>query len=345
MVLCPLDSIAPDLFSSYGFNQLIDIPTRVTENSVSLISLIFVNKPDDINCHGTLQRIADHDGVLVSFNTKSLKPKIKTRTVYDYKNADIEGLTKYIKEFDFENTVFGCSVQNQCSVYTNILTEAISKFIPTKTVTIRPFQAPWTNTYTRLLLRKKNRNYSIYKKYEIEYRNILSNPDPNQQIETQLLNKRNCAFKKSRQSANESLKANRRAKNAYSNTVNALLMNPSVSAKKKFGILLKLMKNHKSATTPPLIEDENIIIDSKEKSNLFNNFFASKSTVQNFDDLPPQLEPTDGINNLEVLNTSPIEVAKIIRLLKKSSFSHCGVPGKFLGLISTLIPFHVWIIQ
>ena len=103
-----------------------------------------------------------------------------------------------------------------------------------------------------LLLRKKNRHYSIYKKFEIECKNILNNPHPNQQIVTRLLNKRNKAFKKSRQSANESSKANRRAKNAYSNTVNTLLMNPSVSAKKKFGILLKLMKNHKFATTPPL---------------------------------------------------------------------------------------------
>ena len=235
-----------------GFNQLIDIPTRVTENSVSLISLIFVNQIDDIDCHGTLHRIADHDGVLVCFNTKSIKPKIKTRTVYDYKNADFEGLTKYIKEFDFDNTVFCCSIQNQCSAYTKLLTEAFSKFIPTKTVTIRPFHAPWSNTYTRLLLRKKKINYCIYKKIEIEYKNILNNPHPNQQIVTRLLNKRNKAFKKSRQSANESSKANRRAKNAYSNTVNTLLMNPSVSAKKKFGILLKLMKNHKFATTPPL---------------------------------------------------------------------------------------------
>ena len=168
-----------------------------------------------------------------------------------------------------------------------------------------------------LLLRKENRHYSIYTKFEIECKNILNNPHPNQQIVTCLSNKRNKVFKKSRQSANESSKANRRAKNAYSNTVNTLLMNPSVSAKKKFGILLKLMKNHKFATTPPLIEDENIIIDSKDKSNLFNNFFASKSTVPNFDDQPPPLEPKVGINHLEVLNTSPREVAKIIRLLKK----------------------------
>jgi hypothetical protein len=33
----PLDASAPDLFSSFGFQQLIDIPTRVTENTVSLI--------------------------------------------------------------------------------------------------------------------------------------------------------------------------------------------------------------------------------------------------------------------------------------------------------------------
>ena len=197
---------------------------------VSLISLIYVNQPDDILCHGTLHRIADHDGVLVSFNTKSIKPKNKTRKFYDYKNADVEGLIKYIKEYDFENVVFCSSVQNQCEIYTNVLTEAFSKFIPINTVTIRPFQAPWTNSYTRLLLRKKNRNYSIYKKYETECKNILNNSNTNPNFVTRLFNKRNNAFKKCRQSANESTKANKRAKAAYANTVNALLINPSLSA-------------------------------------------------------------------------------------------------------------------
>ena len=83
----PLDNPASDLFSSFGFQELIDIPTRVTENTISLISLIYVNQSDDVVCHGTLHRIADHDGVLVSFNTKTQKPKIKTKTIYDYKNA------------------------------------------------------------------------------------------------------------------------------------------------------------------------------------------------------------------------------------------------------------------
>ena len=58
----PLDALAPDIFSSFGFKQLIDIPTRTTGDTISLIDLFFVDKTEDIVCHGTLPRIADHDG-------------------------------------------------------------------------------------------------------------------------------------------------------------------------------------------------------------------------------------------------------------------------------------------
>ena len=47
----PLDLSAPDLFFSYGFNQLIDIPTRVTENTISLLSPIYANQSEDVLCH------------------------------------------------------------------------------------------------------------------------------------------------------------------------------------------------------------------------------------------------------------------------------------------------------
>ena len=65
----------------------------------------------------------------------------------------------------------------------------------------------------------------------------------------------------------------------------------------------------------------------------------SKSRVPNSNDPVPQLPIREGLNKLDMLNTSPIEVAKIIRILKKSSFSYCGVPGKFLSLISTPTSF------
>ena len=106
-------------------------------NSVSLIDLIFTNKVDDIVCHGTLPKIADHEGVIVSLNTKSTKIKQNSRIIYDYQNADQDGLIKCIKEFDFENIVFNLPVFNQTEMFTQILQDAFAKFVPSKTVFIR----------------------------------------------------------------------------------------------------------------------------------------------------------------------------------------------------------------
>ena len=63
----PLDAYAPDIFKSFGFTQLIDIPTRVSSDTTSLIDLFFTNSVDNIECHGTLPKIADHDGIFASF--------------------------------------------------------------------------------------------------------------------------------------------------------------------------------------------------------------------------------------------------------------------------------------
>ena len=79
----PLDTLAPELFSSHGFQQLIDIPTRVTSTTTSLIDLIFVNDPENIQNFGTLPKIADHDGVFVSFHYTKSKQNLIKKIVYD----------------------------------------------------------------------------------------------------------------------------------------------------------------------------------------------------------------------------------------------------------------------
>ena len=99
------------------------------------------------------------------------------------------------------------------------------------------------------------------------------------------------------------------------------------------------MKNNKFASSPPLVENDIVINDPEEKSNIFNIFFSSKSSVLNPNDPAPNLERKDGVSQLNMLNTSPFELAKIIRNLKKSQFSQCGIPGKFVSLISTPMSF------
>ena len=76
--------------------------------------------------------------VLVSYNILSQKQKTKTKTIYDYKNADVTGLINYIKYFDFESAVFSHPTVAQAELYSKVLIDAFALFVPCKTVIIRP---------------------------------------------------------------------------------------------------------------------------------------------------------------------------------------------------------------
>ena len=95
------------------------------------------------------------------------------------------------------------------------------------------------------------------------------------------------------------------------------------------------MKNNKLCSTPPLVENSKIVNDH----NIFKNFFASKSNVPNYDEPASSLERLQNISPLASINTSPFELGKLIRNIKKSQVSHCGISGKFLSLIATPISF------
>ena len=107
---------------------------------------------------------------------------------------DENGLINHIKGFDFEAKVFSKPLNEQADIYSNIIREAIAKFIPMRKVTIRSSDQPWVNSYTRLLLRKKNRNYNIYKKLNSAYVSQTSNPNSCPEVVTRLKLKRDKAF-------------------------------------------------------------------------------------------------------------------------------------------------------
>ena len=52
-----------------------------------------------------------------------------------------------------------------------------------------------------------------------------------------------------------------------------------ISVKKKFSILLKLMKSHKLSSIPPLLSNNTVINDAQRKSQIFNDLFIAKSTL------------------------------------------------------------------
>ena len=107
----PLDNTAPSLFKSFGLNQMIDIPTRVSGNCTSLIDLVFCRFVDNVQAHGTLPPLADHEGTFIAFHCFLDKSKPVTRTIFDYKSMDEGALIQYIKNIDFDLQVFRSQLQ------------------------------------------------------------------------------------------------------------------------------------------------------------------------------------------------------------------------------------------
>ena len=98
------------------------------------------------------------------------------------------------------------------------------------------------------------------------------------------------------------------------------------------------MKNNKFSSISPLKENDEIVNDSGQKACIFNNHFASKSNLVGKGDDPPFLQKKD-FPELSMVNTSPLEVRKFIRTLKKSNISPCGISAKFLQLITKEISY------
>ena len=68
---------------------------------------------------------------------------------------------KFQKDFNFEQELFSLPVKEQAEKLTNILKDAMDKFVTKKDVFIKPDDIPWCNTYTRLLLKKKTETTSL----------------------------------------------------------------------------------------------------------------------------------------------------------------------------------------
>ena len=107
-------------------------------------------------------------------------------------------------------------------------------------ICFRPDDPPWLNSYLRLLLRKKNRNYKLFKIASKNLANAISNPSNSQEYITILINRKSKSHKNSRVAANESSKANKRVQNVFYNTVNSTMNRHDISAKKNSQFCLNL---------------------------------------------------------------------------------------------------------
>lgn len=135
-----------NLMVTYSLHQLINSPTRVTQNSRTLIDLIFVSRLDMVTKSNVLEPFcSDHSPVSVTIKGCIRSTKTYMRKVYDYTLVNKDGICSHVENTDWENALSSPDINVSAAAFVKTLSDICDSNIPNKIVTIRCKDAPWMN--------------------------------------------------------------------------------------------------------------------------------------------------------------------------------------------------------
>ncbi len=167
------DSKLSSILKNNRLVQIIDVPTRVTSTSATLLDLIITNNSDAILGKSVVpQLISDHDliGIKVNITKPRRLPEIKTFRQLRHYNKDT--FSEYIlTEHHSFNKIFNTDdVNMQVNIFNENFIKCLDQCAPIVTKEIkRPF-SPWFNEDLKEVINKKN---AIHNKLKRDRTNAL----------------------------------------------------------------------------------------------------------------------------------------------------------------------------
>ena len=195
--------------------------------------------------------------------------------------------------FSWERCFANTSVNNKVHMFNKTIKNIMSNYIPHETIICDDRDPPWINKDIKQLILDKNHAYKSY------IRNDKS---------LQFFNQFQFLQTKLSSLIEES-------KNQYYTRLSHKLLDPKTSQKSYWSILKTFLNNKKIPCIPPLLHQDKFVTDFKEKTNIFNNFFANQcSIVSNNSELPVILTRKTH-ESLSTIDFSTDDILKIIRNL------------------------------
>ena len=132
-----------NLMQQYNFDQLVTEPTHFTENSSSLLDLIFVRNKTNVFKAGVLNTFIENQvryhvptAVIFTFLKNIQKPYKRHIWLYEKGNYDEHRLI--LNNIDWDSITDDNDFDIVAEKFTDTLIKAAEKTVPNKTVTIRP---------------------------------------------------------------------------------------------------------------------------------------------------------------------------------------------------------------
>ena len=261
----------------YGLHQLITEPTRITQNTSTLIDVVFTNCPDRIVCSGVKYvGISDHSLVYAyrKLSADSQSRGHKTVTYRKLKNFCSASFRNDIAKQNWESLEQIHDPNVMWNEWKRMFLSCADKHAPLRTKRARGTKSPWINTTVKKLMHERD----ILKIKAIrtrEHRDWLK-------------------FKKHRNFVNNQIKA---AKEEYHS--NAFRENEG-SIRNTWRVINELTSRKSANSTIKEIKvNGNSITGSHELADTFNSHFSTNAT-----DLASKIPINDSISHLDYLTTT-----------------------------------------
>ena len=286
-----------DICELLNLEQLIKDYTHYTESSRSILDLILCSNIDLVKSSGVgdcfhLTGVRYHCPVYVLLNFRNNTTNAYKRTIWYYDRGDYDLLRSHISNTDWNELIANNNIDTIVKTLTQTIYDSVQIAIPSKTVTIRPNDAPWMHNKIRTLIRQRKRLY----------RKAKQNDNA-----TDWLN-----FRKKR---NEVVAEIRKAKNDYNEKMAEKINNAHAKPYEWWKLIKEIEGNTKVQGYPPIIQNDTVYAKNVDKAELFNHYFSEQATV---DDSNVEL-PIEGNQEtsifLESLHILPSEVSDILRNL------------------------------
>ena len=150
-----------EITQDHGLIQIVDEPTRTTQQTESILDLFFTNHHDMVNRHSVIPGLSDHDIPILDISTRIILNKKKPRRIYQYKKGNMQGLVFDREDFAeaYCTKYSGNNGKNFNNMWTELNTGIVTsmdKHIPSKMLSSSKHTAPWITTLIKRQIRKRD---------------------------------------------------------------------------------------------------------------------------------------------------------------------------------------------
>ena len=166
------------ILNLHGLKQIITKPTRITEQTKTLIDIIATNCAEKVSdCEVIPASIGDHEmvGCVRKINSRKFAPKVIN--CRNYKNYDPETMKNELRKLDWSPVFSSMNVNIAWNIMSNYLVTVFNKHAPKIVKKIRGKPAPWLTEDIKTTMNKRDQLLRKYRKDgivsdSVEYRKL-----------------------------------------------------------------------------------------------------------------------------------------------------------------------------